>query len=53
MQQEIFYTTTEVARLLKVERTTLYRWRKAGKLKAKKINGLIRYRVTDIKKLSK
>lgn len=52
MQQSTleYYTTKEVTRMLKVDRSTLHRWRKAGKIKAKKFQGVVRYKLSDIKK---
>ena len=36
-----FYTQTEAAQRLSVERHTLWRWIKAGKLQAQKVGGVV------------
>jgi helix-turn-helix protein len=53
MKQETteFYTTKEVQKMLKVSRATLHRWRKAKKIKAKRFQGVVRYKLSDIKKV--
>jgi len=53
MKQETttFYTTKEVQEILKVSRATLHRWRKENKIKAKKFQGIVRYRLSDIQKV--
>lgn len=43
-----YLTTKEAGLLLKVSRATLNRWRKTKKIKAKKIGGVVRYKLTDI-----
>jgi len=48
-----FYTTKEVQAILKVSRATLHRWRKQKLIKAKKFNGIVRYRLSDIEKAMK
>lgn len=45
---ETYLTTKEVGELLKVSRATLNRWRKAKKIKAKKFQGVVRYKLSDI-----
>lgn len=52
IQQETvsYYTTKEVQAMLKVSRATLHRWRKAKLIKAKKFQGVVRYKLSDIKK---
>lgn len=49
MDKEIFYTTNEVAKLLKVSKRTVFRYIKSGKLKATKI-GQWRIRKEDFDK---
>lgn len=53
MKQETttFYTTKEVQEILKVSRATLHRWRKEKKIKAKKFQGIVRYKLSDIQKV--
>ncbi len=46
---EKFYTTVEVAELLKVTRLTVTNWIKAGKLKAAKIGTSWRITESDLK----
>ena len=48
-----YYTTKEVQALLKVSRVTLHRWRKAKLIKAKKFQGVVRYKLSDIEKVMK
>lgn len=48
-----YYTTAEVQEILKVSRVTLHRWRKEGVIKAKKFKGVVRYKLSDIKKVMK
>jgi len=43
-----YLTPTEVAKLLKVTRLTVYRWIKEGKLKALKIEGIVRIKGKDL-----
>lgn len=50
---ETYYTTKEVGEMLKVSRATLNRWRKARKIKAKKFQGVVRYKLSDIEKAMK
>lgn len=52
-QQETYLTTKEVGLMLKVSRATLNRWRKAKKIKAKKFQGVVRYKLSDIEKSMK
>lgn len=49
-QQETYLTTKEVGELLKVSRATLNRWRKSRKIKAKKFQGVVRYKLSDVQK---
>lgn len=44
------YTATEFAKLHSVDVSTLWRWRKAGVLKATKIGGNLFYKECDLKK---
>ncbi len=50
---EQFLTTNEAASLLKISRQTLTKWKKMRKIKAKKIGGIIRYKLSDIEKSMK
>jgi excisionase family DNA binding protein len=50
---EQYLTTKEVQVLLNVSRGTLNNWRKAKKIKAKKIHGTVRYKLSDIEKSMK
>jgi len=50
---EQYLTIREVEKIMKVSRSTLHRWRKKRKLKAKKIGGSIRYKLSDIQKAMK
>ena len=50
---EQLYTFREVIKLLKIERTTLYRWEKEGKLKVVRINGKPRVPESELKRLMK
>ena len=45
---EQFYTPQEVARMLKVAYLTVYRWIKAGKLKAYKVEKQYRIKAEDL-----
>ena len=49
-QIDTYLTTIEVGEMLQVSRSTLYRWRKEKKIKAKKFQGVVRYKLTDIQK---
>ena len=53
IQNETYLTTKEVSTILKVSRATLNRWRKSKKIKAKKIHGTVRYKLSDIEKAMK
>lgn len=44
------YTATEFAKLHSVDVSTLWRWRKAGVLKATKIGGNLFYKESDLRK---
>lgn len=47
-------TPNEVARRLKLDRITIYRWVKAGRLKAKKLpSGQLRIGIAEIDKILK
>ncbi len=50
---EQYLTTKEVGALLKISRGTLNNWRKAKKIKAKKFQGTVRYKLSDIEKMMK
>jgi excisionase family DNA binding protein len=52
-QNETYLTTKEVGLMLKVSRATLNRWRKSRKIKAKKFQGVVRYRLSDINNMMK
>lgn len=47
---EIYYTSEQTANRLQVDKSTLWRWNKAGYLSPIKVGGKIRYRESDIKK---
>jgi predicted site-specific integrase-resolvase len=44
---ETFYTLGEVTKILKVSRTTLWRWRNERGLRMVRIHGVIRIRKSD------
>jgi excisionase family DNA binding protein len=48
---ETYLTTKEVQQLLTVSRATLHRWRTEKKIKAKKFQGIVRYKLSDINKM--
>lgn len=50
---EQYLTTKEAGLLLKVSRGTLNNWRRAKKIKAKKFQGVVRYKLSDIEKIMK
>lgn len=45
---EEFYTLAEVLKILKVSRTTLWRWRNERGLRMVRIHGVIRVRKSDL-----
>jgi excisionase family DNA binding protein len=45
---EEFYTLEEVTKILKVSRTTLWRWRNERGLRMVRIHGVIRVRKSDL-----
>lgn len=45
---EAFYTLGEVTKILKVSRTTLWRWRNERGLRMVRIHGVIRIRKSDL-----
>ena len=45
---EEFYTLAEVIKILKVSRTTLWRWRNERGLRMVRIHGVIRVRKSDL-----
>ncbi|NLG84189.1 MAG: helix-turn-helix domain-containing protein [Firmicutes bacterium] len=47
---EQYYTPEEVANLLKINRETLYRWVREGRIKAKKIGTLLRIPESELKR---
>jgi hypothetical protein len=49
----LLLTTEDVMAKLKVSRATLNRWRKSKTIKAKKLNGVVRYRLSDIERAMK
>lgn len=51
--QELFLTVSETAQLLKVNKSTLWRWNKRGYLKPVPIGGKRVYKVSDIEKIRK
>ncbi len=48
---ETYYTPQEIAKQLKVNKLTVYRWIKEGRLKAVKIGRFWRVSETELKKL--
>lgn len=52
-QAEMYLTGKEVAEMLKISRTTLYRLVSGNKLKAKKVGASNRYKLSDIEKMMK
>tara|TARA_R100000808_G_C2153033_1_gene162845 strand:+ start:3372 stop:3614 length:243 start_codon:yes stop_codon:yes gene_type:complete len=42
------YTENEACKFLKISRPTMLKLRKMGKIKYKKLNGIIRYRKSDL-----
>jgi len=48
-----YYTTSDVARMLKINKMQLYRWEKAGRLPKAKRHPMNDYRVYTDKDLSK
>ena len=48
---EKLYNITETAKLLATSRVSIYKWIKSGKLKSVDINGYIRIRESEIKRL--
>lgn len=48
---ESLYSTSEVAMLFKVNRVTIYRWIKEGKIKAYKIGKLYKISVSEVMRL--
>lgn len=51
MQQ--YLTIKEVAEMLKINRVTLYKWKKTKKLIPVKFEGIVRYKLSDIEKIMK
>ena len=51
-QQEIYYTKARVLKILGVTAPTLWKWDKNGVLKAVRIGGLIRYKKSDIDRIT-
>lgn len=51
--EEKYYTTQEIADLLKVVYMTVYRWIRAGKLEAYQVEKQYRIREADFKKFMK
>lgn len=49
--KDAYYTIKQVAELLSVDRTTLFRWQKGGYLIPIKVGGLVRYRKSDVEEL--
>ena len=45
---EVFYTLGDVIKILKVSRTTLWRWRNERGLRMVRIHGVIRIRKSDL-----
>ena len=50
-KEESYLTPTEAQKLLKVARSTLYRWDKEGYLKAVRIGRKPRYKMSDVERL--
>lgn len=48
---ETLYTINEVCNILKTTRTTIDRWRKESKIQIVKINGSIRIKESEVKRL--
>ncbi|MDD3772281.1 MAG: helix-turn-helix domain-containing protein, partial [Weeksellaceae bacterium] len=48
---ETYPSVDQVAKILNVSKTTLWRWDKSGYLKTIEIGGKRRYRMSDIKKI--
>lgn len=48
---KLFYSTSEVARLFRVNRVTIYRWAKRGKLEAYKIGNHHKIPVSEVVRL--
>ena len=48
VDSEAFYTLGEVIKILKVSRTTLWRWRNERGLRMVRIHGVIRIRKSDL-----
>ena len=48
VDSEAFYTLGEVIKVLKVSRTTLWRWRNERGLRMVRIHGVIRIRKSDL-----
>ncbi|RJP56392.1 MAG: DNA-binding protein [Deltaproteobacteria bacterium] len=50
---ELFYSTSEVADLFGINRVTIYRWVKEGKVKAYKIGKHIKIPVSEVERLGR
>lgn len=50
-QPERYLTRKQVSEMLSVDISSLYRWNKSGYLRAVKIGGKVRYKLSDIQKL--
>ncbi len=50
VDSEAFYTLGEVIKILKVSRTTLWRWRNERGLRMVRIHGVIRIRKSDLRR---
>ena len=50
-QVEPLYNITEASKLLRTSRVTIYKWINNGKLKSLDINGYIRIKESEIKRL--
>lgn len=48
---KLFYSTSEVARLFKVNRVTIYRWAKDGKIKAYEIGKHMKIPISEVRRL--
>jgi excisionase family DNA binding protein len=53
MLADVYATKAEAARLLGVNRLTIYRWVKSGKLKAERIGREVLIRRSDLSRISK
>ncbi len=50
-QEKLYYSVTELAKLLSVSRQTIHNWIKDGKIAAVKVDGVFRIHKREIEKL--